>query len=159
MPGPSLPVTFATICLRHRLRFLRVGARLYLSIFSGVCHALFFAIVSVIILKLRFRFSLGSPSVTALTARGDHSFGFAAQGEVTILCQTGRFQVQTSLSCLSYLVGAEDAHVVAALESGRIGYGTLAHTAAHLPDRFVFVLFHPAQQILENGSHVVDPIL
>ena len=48
---------------------------------------------------------------------------------------------------LLYRIGAEDAHVIAALESRRIGYGALAHAAPHLADRFVFVLFHPVNQV------------
>ena len=30
---------------------------------------------------------------------------------------------------------------------------------AHLADRFVFVLFHPANQVRQNGSQVVNPML
>jgi hypothetical protein len=51
-----------------------------------------------------------------------------------LLDAKGEGRMITTLTCLSCHVGAEDAHVVAALESGRIGYGALAHASTHLSD-------------------------
>jgi hypothetical protein len=47
-------------------------------------------------------------------------------------------------------------HIIGALEGGRVGHGSLAHAAAHLGDRLVFVLLHPLLQGVQQVCQAVD---
>jgi hypothetical protein len=51
---------------------------------------------------------------------------------------------------------AKRLHIIRALESRRICYRLLAHTASHLPDRFIFVFFHPLLQIIQDMHQAPD---
>ena len=51
---------------------------------------------------------------------------------------------------------AKRLHIIGALESCRICYRLLAHTASHLPDRFIFVFFHPLLQIIQDMHQAPD---
>ena len=48
------------------------------------------------------------------------------------------------------------AHVLGAFEGAGIGAFELAHAAAHLRNRFIFVLFHPVAEFALNVTQVVD---
>src|SRR5690348_4218720 len=56
-------------------------------------------------------------------------------------------------------VGAEDAHVVPALEGSWVGDRPAAHTPAHLADGIVLVFFEPAVEVGEDGEGVMNPPL
>ena len=49
-------------------------------------------------------------------------------------------------------------HVIRALESRRICYRPLAHTASHLPDGDIFVFFHPLLEIIQDMHQAPDAI-
>src|SRR2546421_3395958 len=49
-------------------------------------------------------------------------------------------------------------HVIRALESRRICYRLLAHTASHLPDGGIFVFFHPLLEIIQDMHQAPDAI-
>ncbi len=59
----------------------------------------------------------------------------------------------------SQRVRAEDLHVVAPLEGGRLRHGTVAHAALHLADGRVLVLFHPGKQVGVELRQVPNPVL
>jgi len=46
--------------------------------------------------------------------------------------------------------GVERSHVVGAFKGFGVGDGLLAHAAAHLGDRLIFMLHHPFLQVVEN---------
>src|SRR6266516_3809166 len=47
-------------------------------------------------------------------------------------------------------------HIIRALECRRICYRLLTHTASHLPDRFIFVFFHPLLKIIQDMHQAPD---
>ena len=53
----------------------------------------------------------------------------------------------------------EGLHVVGTLEGGRFSHGLLTHSAAHLSDGFIFLLFHPAADIDQHGLNMVKTVL
>src|SRR5579863_80567 len=55
-------------------------------------------------------------------------------------------------------VRTEHAHVIEALEGLRIRRRAPAHAAAHLPNGFVIMLFHPANEIFEQEFRVLDAV-
>ena len=60
---------------------------------------------------------------------------------------------------LDWPVAGDRPHVLGALEGGRVGAMNLAHTAAHLLHRLVFVLFHPADHFLLNLAYHGNTVL
>ena len=59
----------------------------------------------------------------------------------------------------SQRVGAENLHVVATLEGGRLGHGAVAHASLHLADGRVLVLFHPGKQVGAQLRQVTNSVL
>src|SRR2546421_10049056 len=49
-------------------------------------------------------------------------------------------------------------HIIRALESRRVCYRLLAHTASHLPDGGIFVFFHPLLEIIQDMHQAPDAI-
>src|SRR4029453_2174586 len=56
-------------------------------------------------------------------------------------------------------VGAQDLHIIGALECGRLAYGAVAHASLHLRDRLVLVRFHPLDRRGADRRQVLDPEL
>src|SRR5579859_1037212 len=82
--------------------------------------------------------TLPKPTMVCCTEPYAHAFG------------QGLYSLDLSIEAAKRL------HIIRALESRRICYRLLAHTASHLPDRFIFVCFHPLLQIIQDMHQAPD---
>src|SRR2546421_12354116 len=86
---------------------------------------------------------------TAVFARPKHALAMVVAPGIVWLAMVG-----SSLP----IEATQRPHIIRALESHRIRYRLLAHTAAHLPDGGIFVFFHPLLEIIQDMHQPPDAI-